>query len=897
MPGVAPRNRATTRGRWLGAPSIIGALGALAVIGLIHFASDGTHRVPGGGMPLVGVAALTAAIGGLRAGLLSAGVGVAYTVLVAVVNSQAGTYDARYIMRDGMFLLICPVVAVLVGLLRDRSRRAVAFAAAQSARSRRHAMRRRAHQSAAESGAKLRALFDASPFGVLVAEPESGRWLDFNRVAHEMLGYTRQEFARLSIADIEANESPEEVAAHCRRVLEQGGDDFETRLRAKGGRLVDVVVRVRVVDLGSRRAFQSVLQDVTERKASETALRESEQRFRSIVASIDDIVWMSDRSKGGLFYVSPAWETITGYPVERILADNGFWRTGIYEADREASEAAYDVFLQGRTLSFNHRYRIRRADGEVRWLHARAHAVTRDEAGKPVIFGGAVRDVTSIARAQAALEAEVAVLDLILREQPLEGILDRLARDEEAQRPGMYCSILLVNDGAGTLRHGAAPSLPREYVEAGREVPIGPEMGCCGTAAHLGTSVFVADIETDPKCAMFKDIALRHGLRACWSHPVLGKEGAVLGTFAMYFTDRRLPTPEAEQSIRRSASLAALAIERANAATNLRESEAMHRLLADNASDMIARHTPDGRILYVSPACRALLGHRPGELIGRVCSELVHPGDLERHDAAHASIPSVEVATCAYRMRRRSGDYVWVETRARAVRDAEGAFVEIVSVTRDITAQQRAEDRLRLLNRELAHRVKNNLAALLSLCDQTLRLSPRPEDFAETFRARIHAMARVQDLLRQGIEKPIDLRALTARSLEGYIAGSAPAVHVREGPDVMLPPRAASVLNMALHELATNAVKHGALSTPAGRVEVQWGVKPEGGLRVSWHESGGPAVTPPQTLGFGAELITGGVRHELGGHVEWLFEPTGVRCELVVPPAALGTDPAHGQRR
>lgn len=371
--------------------------------------------------------------------------------------------------------------------------------------------------------------------------------------------------------------------------------------------------------------------------------------------------------------------------------------------------------------------------------------------------------------------------------------------------------------------------------------------------------------------------------------PLLGRRGWWTRLIGNPF--RRAEEPEGSAAQRDEVAA------RDRAAEGTASTETRFRGIFGHAAVGICQIDVGGRFMLVNRRLQEFFGRTQEELRSLRFADITHPDDLERNLGilGRALRGEMDSYTIEKRYIRKDGAVVWGRVSASVVRGEGGAPSYIISVVEDITAQKRAEDRLCHLNRELAHRVKNNLAALLSLCDQTLRLSPRPEDFAETFRARIHAMARVQDLLRQGIEKPIDLRALTARSLEGHIAGSAPAVHFREGPDVMLPPRAATVLSMALHELATNAVKHGALSTHSGRVDVRWEVKPEEGLRVSWLESGGPGVTPPHTLGFGAKLITGGVRHELGGRVEWLFEPTGVRCEIVVPPAALRTDGAHAR--
>ena len=144
---------------------------------------------------------------------------------------------------------------------------------------------------------------------------------------------------------------------------------------------------------------------------------------------------------------------------------------------------------------------------------------------------------------------------------PLEDRLRFVCQAVEAQSSDLVCSILVLDANGTHLFHGAAPSLPESYVRAINGSPIGPSAGSCGTAAYLDQPVIVSNIETDPRWAKYRDLALPHGLRACWSTPIRSRDAKVLGTFAIYYREARLPTSEERQIVQWATPLAALVIE------------------------------------------------------------------------------------------------------------------------------------------------------------------------------------------------------------------------------------------------------------------------------------------------------------------------------------------------
>ena len=161
------------------------------------------------------------------------------------------------------------------------------------------------------------------------------------------------------------------------------------------------------------------------------------------------------------------------------------------------------------------------------------------------------------------------LLEMIARDASLADVLDELMRTTEEQSPDMLCSVLLVDDDGRRLRHGASRRLPEEYNRGVDGVPIGPEVGSCGSAAYHRTRIVTEDIAVDPRWTDFRAVALDHGLRACWSQPILAADAAVLGTFAMYYRAPRGPTPAEIALIEVAAHIAGIAIERGQARAQL----------------------------------------------------------------------------------------------------------------------------------------------------------------------------------------------------------------------------------------------------------------------------------------------------------------------------------------
>ena len=222
--------------------------------------------------------------------------------------------------------------------------------------------------------------------------------------------------------------------------------------------------------------------------------------------------------------------------------------------------------------------------------------------------------------------------------------------------------------------------------------------------------------------------------------------------------------------------------------------------------------------------------------------------------------------------------------RATALQGASGEGQGAVSAAVDITERKQYEERLKLLLNELNHRVKNTLATVQSLAMQTLRNGGSTEHARLQFEGRLIALSKAHDILTQESWEGAPLRKIVEQAILPFAGERLDRFKIR-GPDVRMPPKSALALAMALHELCTNAVKYGSLSSETGYVHVDWTATAEGSkqLQLQWNEVGGPRVGPPSRRGFGSRLIETGLKRDLDGEVTLDFAPAGVVCTVRAP--------------
>ena len=294
--------------------------------------------------------------------------------------------------------------------------------------------------------------------------------------------------------------------------------------------------------------------------------------------------------------------------------------------------------------------------------------------------------------------------------------------------------------------------------------------------------------------------------------------------------------------------------------------------------------TPEGMALFGLdlPDGRGIVGGDADEWVATI-----HPSDRALVPKFYEIADREDSFPAEYRIIRPDGTIVWVSGRGRVLKRGPGGKAErLISVMADITERKATELHVKFLMREMSHRSKNLLAVIQSVARQTASRSDSLADFLARFSQRLESLASSHDLLTSNDWKGVPLGDLVRQQLAPFVGRDSGRIAIA-GPDIELAADAAQTLGLAIHELATNAVKHGALSRPSGHIALTWRLSqdPDGSRRVDlrWVEQGGPAVTPPSRRGFGHVVLERMTASALDGAVDMSFAPTGLAWSVSFP--------------
>src|SRR5213078_1331986 len=419
-----------------------------------------------------------------------------------------------------------------------------------------------------ESAAKY--LFKLS-HDVILSLDRVGNILCVRQRGVQLSGYSESELRGANLFELLLVPEDRAVAREMLADLLKGkARTYELRWRTKDGALVhfDGASVPRLSAAGQFLSTLCTLRDVTERKCAEEKLRKSEEKYRDLIEISPDAIYVVD-ANGICLLGNRAGAELAGISHDQLV---GTPVTDTYlPEERHVFRERLEKLKTGSTIRFERKFV--RKNGEIVPVEVSVSAI------RGGYFQAILRDVSERKKAEALLAAEKGILEMIATGVPLKQILNALCLFIEEQRSRTLASVLLLNPDGVHLDCIAGPSLPKEWTQQMEALPIGPCAGSCGTAAYRGSPVIVSDIMTDPLWDVpeHRSAALKHGLQASWSNPVLSSKGKVLGTFCMYYREPRSPTAKDVELIELATHLVRVAIERDRAEEALRASEQVAR--------------------------------------------------------------------------------------------------------------------------------------------------------------------------------------------------------------------------------------------------------------------------------------------------------------------------------
>jgi PAS domain S-box-containing protein len=303
--------------------------------------------------------------------------------------------------------------------------------------------------------------------------------------------------------------------------------------------------------------------------------------------------------------------------------------------------------------------------------------------------------------------------------------------------------------------------------------------------------------------------------------------------------------------------------------------------IVESSDDAIISKDLNGVITSWNNGAERIFDYTAEEMVGKPVTILIPPDRLDEEPAILERIRRGERVEHyeTVRMRKR-GSPVNISLTISPIKNVEGKIIGASKIARDITERKRSEAQITILAREAEHRANNVLATVQATVHLTQ--ADTPEGLKQAIEGRIQALANVHRLFVKSRWQGAELHGLVREELAAYSQGRETRVQI-DGPNVLLEPNAAQAIAVALHELATNAAKYGALSVPDGHVRVEWSHEQNGRLALRWTETGGPPVEPPRRRGFGSRVMENMVRGQLKGELRLDWRTQGLACEIVLP--------------
>ncbi len=407
--------------------------------------------------------------------------------------------------------------------------------------------------------------------------------------------------------------------------------ELEARLRRADGEFRWFLLRIGPIAAASGEAVKwcGVGTDIDDHKRLALTSQARGRNFEQIVDGLPAIVALFT-GDGKIAFCNKQMLEYLDETFEQVQAKASAYN--FHVADRDAVLARWAVSVQSGE-PFDFEARLRRADGAYRWQRTRVFPL-RDPEGRIDLWYGLCTDIDDRRWAETLLAGEKQLLSMVARGVALAEVLGALCRVVEDAAPGRLCSVLSIDPDGVRFRHGAGPSLPAAYNEVLDGLIMDRHYGPCGMAANQKTQVIAEDVASDARWAAspWPGLVLGHGLRSCWSTPILSRDDKVIGVFALYQTEPASPSQREHELIRQFTQIAGVAIERAQSDASLQQSEARKAAMLDAALDGIVTIDHEGRITEFNPAAERTFGYREHELLGRPMADAIVPPSMrEQH--------------------------------------------------------------------------------------------------------------------------------------------------------------------------------------------------------------------------------------------------------------------------
>lgn len=615
--------------------------------------------------------------------------------------------------------------------------------------------------------------------------------------------------------------------------------------------------------------------------AAEARAKRLEAEGRHLAALLEgsrDAIW-SWSLDGTILRWNSAAQRLFGYTAEEMVG-----RSLLTLVPRERQRLAREVIAslrEGEAYGQYQTVRLRK-DGTAADVELTVSPIL-DEHGAVIGASTVCRDITERKQFEESLANRVRELttlyELTERLQHARALSDIHAASLDAIVSALGCdrASILLFDSSGVMRFVAWRGLSDGYRAAvdghspWTRDSIDPD------------PIFVTDILESGESASLKATVAAEGIRALAFAPLV-TNGRLIGKFMAYHPDPHRFSENEKSLANTIARQLAQSIARQVAQEDLRHSEARFRLISENAPVMIWMSDARGECLHLNQMLRRFWGVAENAVGEFSWASTMHPDDApEIGRAMMAAIADRAPVSVKGRYLNAQQQYRVLETHARPQFSSSGEFLGMIGVNADVTEREQAERARELLVAELNHRVKNTLSVVQGIAHQTFRGTANPAEARKAFEGRLVALAHTHNLLTQANWENASLQELAELTLDTKGANAERVLLA--GPRILIPPKEAVSIAMALHELCTNARKYGALSNDSGRIKLNWTRTggPEPQLQLLWHEMGGPSVAPPSRRGFGSLLLERTLAQDLDGEVKMTFAPTGLVCSIGTP--------------